>query len=212
MRTWFARVASRGCGFQQTASKILAVWSCILISASVAWAQPEGEAGGEASLRLPDLAGVKFLGIDGHSLLMIGILFCIFGLGFGLTIYTRLKNLPVHRAMRDISELIYETCKTYVITQGKFLLLLWVFVAVTIVLYFGVLAPVPNKPISVTLPIILLFSIIGMAGSYGVAWFGIRVNTFTSSGISAPASVPQEMIEASFHHWLGSPPSSGMME
>jgi K(+)-stimulated pyrophosphate-energized sodium pump len=181
MRIWFARVASRGCGFAQTATKILAVCSCLLISASAVWAQPEGEAGGEASLKLPDLASVNFLGVDGHSLLMIGIVFCILGLGFGLWIYTRLKNLPVHRSMREISELIYETCKTYVITQGKFLLLLWVFVATTIVLYFGVLAPVPGKPIAVTLPIIVLFSVIGMAGSYGVAWFGIRVNTFANS-------------------------------
>ena len=181
MRIWFARVASRGCGFVQTATKILAVCSCLFASASAVWAQPEGEAGGEASLKLPDLASVNFLGVDGHSLLMIGILFCILGLGFGLWIYTRLKNLPVHRSMREISELIYETCKTYLITQGKFLLLLWVFVATVIVLYFGVLAPVPGKPIAVTLPIIVLFSVIGMAGSYGVAWFGIRVNTFANS-------------------------------
>ena len=135
----------------------------------------------EASLKLPDLSQVSFLGMDGHKLLMIGILFCIFGLGFGLTIYMRLKNLPVHRAMREISELIYETCKTYLVTQGKFLLLLWVFIAVVIVLYFGILAPVAGKPIMVTLPIILAFSLIGIAGSYGVAWFGIRVNTFANS-------------------------------
>ena len=119
--------------------------------------------------------------MDGHRLLMYGILFCIFGLGFGMTIYMRLKGLPVHRAMREISELIYETCKTYLITQGKFLLLLWVFIAVVIVLYFGMLAPVQGKPIGVTLPIILAFSLIGIAGSYGVAWFGIRVNTFANS-------------------------------
>src|SRR2546426_2302809 len=112
---------------------------------------------------------------------MIGILFCIFGLGFGLVIYTRLKNMPVHRAMREISELIYETCKTYLFTQGKFLLILWIFIAVVIVLYFGVLSPVPDKPIAVTLPIILIFSLVGIAGSYGVAWFGIRVNTFANS-------------------------------
>ncbi len=121
------------------------------------------------------------MGVNGHNLLLWGLLFCVFGLAFGLTIYTRLKNLPVHRSMREISELIYETCKTYLITQGKFLLFLWVFIAVVIVLYFGVLAPVPDKPISTTLPIILLFSLIGIAGSYGVAWFGIRVNTFANS-------------------------------
>jgi K(+)-stimulated pyrophosphate-energized sodium pump len=105
----------------------------------------------------------------------------VFGLIFGLTIYTRLKNLPVHKSMRDISELIYETCKTYLITQGKFLMILWVFIAVVIVLYFGWLAPVPGKSVALTLPIILLFSLVGIAGSYGVAWFGIRVNTFANS-------------------------------
>src|SRR5437667_2445212 len=119
--------------------------------------------------------------MDGHNLLLIGILFCIFGLGFGLTIYMRLKNLPVHRAMLEISELIYETCKTYLVTQGKFILVLWAFIAVIIAAYFGWLSPVPDKPIGVTLPIILLFSLVGIAGSYGVAWFGIRVNTFANS-------------------------------
>jgi K(+)-stimulated pyrophosphate-energized sodium pump len=83
--------------------------------------------------------------------------------------------------MREISELIYETCKTYLVTQGKFLLLLWVFIAIVIVLYFGMLAPVPGKSVLLTLPIILLFSLIGMGGSYAVAWFGIRVNTFANS-------------------------------
>ena len=93
----------------------------------------------------------------------------------------KLKDLPVHSAMREISELIYETCKTYLFTQGKFLLFLWVFIAIVIVLYFGILSPVPGKSIAVTLPIILLFSLIGMGGSYSVAWFGIRVNTFANS-------------------------------
>jgi K(+)-stimulated pyrophosphate-energized sodium pump len=137
------------------------------------------EAGGEANLKLPDLSSVSFLGVDGHKLLLFGLLFCLFGLAFGLVIYTRLKNLPVHQSMKDISELIYETCKTYLTTQGKFLLLLWVFIAIVIVLYFGWLAPVP--PTSTTLPIILLFSLVGMGGSYSVAWFGIRVNTFANS-------------------------------
>ena len=100
---------------------------------------------------------------------------------FGLAIYMQLKNLPVHRSMREISELIYETCKTYLITQGKFILILWAFIAVVIVAYFGWLAPVPGKPIGVTVPVILAFSLLGIAGSYGVAWFGIRVNTFANS-------------------------------
>src|SRR5215472_4675779 len=140
----------------------------LLILLNAVGAAAQENAGGEACLKLPDLSQVAFLGMDGHKLLMIGILFCIFGLIFGLTIYQHLKNLPVHRSMREVSELIYETCKTYIITQGKFLLLLWVFIAVVIILYFGVLSPVPDKPVSTTLPIILLFSLIGIAGSYGV--------------------------------------------
>jgi K(+)-stimulated pyrophosphate-energized sodium pump len=162
------------------AQSVAALFLFLTFGASAAVAQPE-QVSGEANLKLPDLSSVQFLGMNGHNLLLIGILFCIFGLGFGLVIYSRLKNLPVHRSMLDISELIYETCKTYLTTQGKFLMLLWAFIAVIIVLYFGVLAPVPNKPVSTTLPMILLFSIIGIAGSYGVAWFGIRVNTFANS-------------------------------
>jgi K(+)-stimulated pyrophosphate-energized sodium pump len=154
----------------------------LLLVSSTAFSQPNDEGvGGEASLKLPDLSQVTFLGVDGHKLLTVGLLFCVFGLLFGLTIYMKLKHLPVHRAMREISELIYETCKTYLITQGKFILVLWAFIAVIIAAYFGWLAPVPGKSVGVTLPIILLFSLVGIAGSYGVAWFGIRVNTFANS-------------------------------
>ncbi|HLB86293.1 MAG TPA: sodium/proton-translocating pyrophosphatase, partial [Terriglobales bacterium] len=174
MRIWLAGVAFQGCRF---AKNFAATVAFLTLGASATLAQPAQEVGGEASLKLPDLSQVMFLGFDGHRLLLIGILFCIFGLGFGLTIYTRLKNLPVHRAMREISELIYETCKTYLITQGKFLLLLWAFIAVIIVLYFGVLL----KYEAIRVAIILLFSVVGIAGSYGVAWFGIRVNTFANS-------------------------------
>src|ERR1051325_925968 len=151
----------------------------ILFGAPAVLAQPSE--GGEAALKLPDLSQVLFLGIDGHKLLLIGILFCFLGLLFGLAIYVQLKNLPVHRSMREISELIYETCKTYLITQGKFIMILWVFIAAIVVAYFGVLHPVPGHSIALTVPIILLFSLIGIAGSYGVAWFGIRVNTFANS-------------------------------
>jgi K(+)-stimulated pyrophosphate-energized sodium pump len=179
MRTWLADLVSRGCHFARR--RATAAVAFVTLAASAALAQPASEAGGEAGLKLPDLSSVSFLGIDGHKLLMIGILFCIAGLGFGMAIYMRLKNLPVHRAMLEISELIYETCKTYLTTQGKFLLLLWVFIAVVIVLYFGVLSPVPGKAVMTTLPIILAFSLVGIAGSFGVAWFGIRVNTFANS-------------------------------
>ena len=136
-----------------------------------------GDEAGEANLKLPDLSSVKFLGVDGHKLLLLGILFCIFGLVFGMVIYTGLKNLPVHRAMGEISQLIWETCKTYLVTQGKFLLLLWVFIAAIILLYFGVLL----KYEAIRVVVILFFSLVGIAGSYGVAWFGIRVNTFANS-------------------------------
>ena len=139
-----------------------------LLLPTFAYAQPEhAGGGGEANLVLPDLSTVNFLGMNGHALLMIGLLFCVGGLLFGLTIYVQLKNLPVHRTMREISEMIYETCKTYLVTQGKFILLLWAFIAVIIALYFGVLAPVPGKSIAVTLPIILLFS----------AWLASRAAT-----------------------------------
>ncbi|HZC65213.1 MAG TPA: sodium-translocating pyrophosphatase [Candidatus Dormibacteraeota bacterium] len=154
----------------------------LLLGGASTFAQGKEDVGNEASLKLPDLSSVTFLnGIDGHKLLLIGIAVCILGLIFGLVIYSKLKNLPVHKSMLDVSELIYETCKTYLLTQGKFLLLLWLFIAVVIVLYFGVLSPVPGKSVGVTLPIILAFSLIGIAGSYGVAWFGIRVNTFANS-------------------------------
>ncbi|HEX7331803.1 MAG TPA: sodium-translocating pyrophosphatase [Pyrinomonadaceae bacterium] len=134
--------------------------------------------GGEAALELPDLTQVTFFNdITGHNVLLFGIVICVLGLGFGLAIYMNLQKMPVHRAMREISELIYATCKTYLTTQGKFILVLEAFIAVVIVLYFGVLSGM--EPFRVA--IILLFSLIGIAGSYGVAWFGIRVNTFANS-------------------------------
>src|SRR2546430_659776 len=173
MRIWLASVASQGCRI----GKIVAGAVAVIALTTCAFGQSSSEVGGEANLKLPDLSQVTFLGVDGHRLLLIGILFCLLGLGFGLIIYVRLKNLPVHRAMREISELIYETCKTYPIAQGKFLLILEAFIAVIIVLYFGVLL----KFEALRVVIILLFSVVGIAGSYGVAWFGIRVNTFANS-------------------------------
>ena len=179
MRTWLQNAWSH-CSSEvlNRLAKFAAAGMGVLFAGTAAFAHPASEAGGEANLKLPDLSSVRFLGgIDGHKLLMWGILVCILGLLFGLTIYTRLKNLPVHRSMREISELIYETCKTYLITQGKFILILELFIAVVIVLYFGVLL----KFDFVRVAIILLFSLVGIAGSYGVAWFGIRVNTFANS-------------------------------
>jgi len=136
----------------------------------------------EASLVLPDLSSAKFLGgVAGNRLLMGGLVICVLGMVFGLAMYKQLKGLSVHKSMREISELIYETCKTYLLTQGKFILVLWAFIAVIISAYFGWLSPVEGKPVALTLSIILLFSLVGIAGSYGVAWFGIRVNTFANS-------------------------------
>ncbi|MGO9776543.1 MAG: sodium-translocating pyrophosphatase [Terracidiphilus sp.] len=164
--------------FLKRSYRTMAALLALLLFPAFAGAQ-EAAGGGEASLVLPDLSSVSFLGLDGRSLLMIGLLFCIGGLLFGLVIFRQLKKLPVHKSMLEISELIYETCKTYLITQGKFIIQLWIFIAVIIAMYFGWLAPVGN--VWVTLPIILAFSLVGVGGSYGVAWFGIRVNTFANS-------------------------------
>ena len=133
--------------------------------------------GGEASLVLPDLGKVTFFGVPGTYLLYGGLLVCGGGLFFGMLIYRELKNMPVHSSMLEVSELIYETCKTYLINQGKFMAVLWGFMAIVIVMYFGWLLEMTPGAVG----IIVGFSIIGILGSYGVAWFGIRVNTFANS-------------------------------
>src|SRR5271165_4405206 len=154
MHTWLAALR-RLSSIRSSAKLLTAALTLFMLNAATAFAQPS-EAAGEANLQLPDLNSVSFLGMTGHNLLLVGLLFCVFGLVFGLAIYMQLKNAPVHRSMLEISELIYETCKTYLITQGKFILVLWTFIAVIITAYFGWLAPVPGKPIAVTLPVILL--------------------------------------------------------
>ena len=133
--------------------------------------------GGEANLVLPDLGQVNMLGVNARTLLTSGLGVCVLGLLFGLVSFNRLRTLPVHRSMLDVSELIYETCKTYLTTQGKFILILELFVGSIIALYYGLLLHFPVYRVA----IILGFSLIGIAGSYGVAWFGIRVNTFANS-------------------------------
>src|SRR3989454_189941 len=151
------------------------VLPALVVLALVALAAPALAAGdaGEASLRVPDLGQVTFGGVNGRALLMWGLVVCALGLVFGMVIFVQLKNLPVHSSMREISELIYETCKTYLITQGKFLLILEAFIGVIIVLYFGVLL----KFEAVKVLIILLFSLVGIGGGYGVARFGVRGKT-----------------------------------
>src|SRR5262245_42649950 len=139
----------------------------------------EGGHRSEIDLVVPDLSQVSFLGIDGHTLLLFGLGICV----LGLVIYGQLKNLPVHRSMREISELIYETCKTYLITQGKFILFLELFIGAIMVVYFGLLIRMPVYRVAT----IILFSLIGIAGSYSVAWFGIRINTFANSRTASAA-------------------------
>jgi K(+)-stimulated pyrophosphate-energized sodium pump len=175
MREIFAGNGLFRCRLARMCTASAALVMTTLLGATAVHAQES--VGGEANLKLPDLSQVTFFGIDGHKLLMYGIVFCVFGLIFGMSIYVGLKNLPVHRTMREVSELIYETCKTYLITQGKFLMLLWAFIAATMILYFGVLLKYEVSRVV----IILAFSVLGIAGSYGVAWFGIRVNTFANS-------------------------------
>ncbi len=151
--------------------RVAAALSVLALSVSPSFAS-------EADLVIPDLASVSFLGVPGHSLLLWGLIICFFGIGFGLWQFKQIGALPVHRSMRDISELIYETCKTYLITQAKFLAILWVFIAAIMVVYFGFL----QKNYSfMQVAIIVFFSIVGMLGTYSVAWFGIRINTFANS-------------------------------
>ncbi len=180
-----ARVRAERRSFAILAAACAAV---VLLTAPVALAAaqpPEGgqaaeapaHAGGEASLILPDLGQAEFMGVNGRTLLMGGLGVCVLGLLFGLVVYQQLKALPVHASMREISELIYETCKTYLLQQGKFLVILEAFIGAIIVLYFGVLQRF--EPFRVV--VILAFSVLGIAGSYGVAWFGIRINTFANS-------------------------------
>ena len=147
----------------------------LLFLAQAAGAEHQG---GEVNLVVPDLSRVTFLnGISGPSLLMGGLLIALLGMVFGLVIYQKLRNLPVHSSMREISELIYETCKTYLQTQGKFLMILEIFIGAAIIFYFGFLQHLELYRVIT----ILVFSIIGILGSYSVAWFGIRVNTFANS-------------------------------
>jgi K(+)-stimulated pyrophosphate-energized sodium pump len=133
--------------------------------------------GGEANLQLPDLGSITFVGLPGDVLLGLGLIVCALGLGFGVLTYSSLKKMPAHAAMREISELIYTTCKAYLKQQGKFLFLLWAFIATIIVVYYLVLVGFGVGKTA----IVIGFSLIGMAGSYGVAWYGIRVNTLANS-------------------------------
>src|SRR5262245_28539451 len=152
----------------------------LLLVTALGWLVfPAAASASEADLILPDLGtpNVSFQGVTGHNLLLFGLVICVLGMLFGFMIYRRLKALPVHHSMKEISELIYETCKTYLITQGKFILMLEALIGTIIFIYFGWLRHFPLDRVI----IILVMSLIGIAGSYGVAWFGIRINTFANS-------------------------------
>ncbi|MDR1417943.1 MAG: sodium-translocating pyrophosphatase [Endomicrobium sp.] len=159
-------------------SKVFA-WRKIVTVLSVLFTIVSKALASEANLIIPDLSSVSFFGnlIDGKSLLMFGFIICIFGVFFGIYHFLNIKNLPVHKSMQAISELIYETCKTYLITQGKFIVILEVLLAVIIVVYFGILEHFS----AVKVVTIVLCSIVGILGSYTVAWFGMRINTFANS-------------------------------
>ncbi len=173
LRTMLRLDGLRLAGLSAACRRLMSVVTLILLT--IAGSLPARAS--ELELKLPDLKTATFLGVNGWTLLSFGLVISALGFVFGIAMYMHLRNLPVHESMKEISELIYETCKTYLITQGKFLGILEIFIGAVIVLYFGVLTSTPAFQVV----IILLFSIIGIAGSYGVAWFGIRVNTFANS-------------------------------
>ena len=171
--SWSARHnPAKGIGLLGAAVGVLCLTSC-----ESGGGQPGSHTGGEANLPLPDLGSVSFLGLPGNVLLGLGLVVCALGLGFGIITYSQLKRMPVHTAMREVSELIYTTCKTYLKQQGRFLLLLWAFIAAIIVVYYLFLVDFGVGRTAV----VILFSLIGMGGSYAVAWYGIRVNTLANS-------------------------------
>jgi K(+)-stimulated pyrophosphate-energized sodium pump len=148
--------------------KTLAASAALLLASAPAFAS-------EAELVIPDLGSVSFLGVTGHNLLLAGLVICVLGVVFGLVQSMQISRLPVHKSMKDISELIYETCKTYLVTQGKFLAVLWAFIAAIMVWYFS------KQMDAARITVVILFSIVGILGSYAVAWFGIRINTYANS-------------------------------
>ena len=171
--SWSARHnPAKGIGLLGAAVGVLCLTSC-----ESGGGQPGSHTGGEANLRLPDLGSVSFLGLPGNALLGLGLIVCALGLGFGIITYSQLNRMPVHTAMREVSELIYTTCKTYLKQQGRFLLLLWAFIATIIVVYYLFLVDFGVGRTAV----VILFSLIGMGGSYAVAGYGIRVNTLANS-------------------------------
>src|SRR5581483_6421298 len=152
-------------------------WVVVLIAV---FGGAHGAFAGEADIKIPPLDQVSFPGlggIHGSTLMYLGLVVCLIGAAFGLVQYMQTKALPVHESMANVSNTIWETCKTYLFTQGKFLAILWVLIASCMAYYFlGLQHEEFCKGF-----IILLCSILGILGSYGVAWFGIRINTVSNS-------------------------------
>src|SRR5205809_4522393 len=161
-------------------------WLWVAVSAGLAFT---GTAfASESDIIVPPLDTVKFSGLGGISgitLMYLGIVICVIGAIFGLVQYKQTKALPVHKSMASVSNTIWETCKTYLFTQGKFLAILWVLIAICMVYYFGFLSEhkdasgnaVPTSQVALNVFVVLCASVLGILGSYGVAWFGIRINT-----------------------------------
>jgi len=159
-----------------SARRWLGIGVALLIAFCAFFLAPEAMAS-EAHLKIPDLSQVHVMGTNARVLLLAGMGVCVLGMLFGLGMYQHVRKLPVHKAMLEVSELIYETCKTYLLTQGKFILILEAFVGAVVVFYFGYLQKMAPGEVA----LIVLFSLIGIAGSFSVAWFGIRINTFANS-------------------------------
>ena len=158
---------------------------------------------GEADIKIPDLTQVTFpgfFGVSGVTLMYVGILLCFVGAAFGVVQYKQTKALPVHSSMSNVSHTIWETCKTYLFQQGKFLAILWALIAACMLFYFKVLEEKSLRDVAV----ILAASILGILGSYGVAWFGIRINTVANSRTSFSA------LKGNPYATLGIPLRSGM--
>ncbi len=160
----------------QATSVVSALFATLFVSGATAFAQ-DHHVGGEANIVLPDFSTVTMLGVDGRTLLMSGLAVAALGLGFALLIYQQLQALPVHKAMLEISELIYQVCRTYLITQVRFIGVLFMFIGTIMAVYFGAFAGFTVGQVL----LILVSAIVGIAGSVAVAWYGIRVNTFANS-------------------------------
>ena len=203
MVEWSPSVNPRSCRPQQEEYNVsrshskarrlgLFAFFAVVASLTLTGCGTSGEVGGEASLQLPEALRNGDVAIWP---LYVGLVICILGLMFGVWTYSRLKNLPVHESMKEISELIYTTCKAYLVKQGKFLVMLWAFIAVVIIVYFAI-----SGVSAWQILIIILFSLIGMAGSFGVAWFGIRINTFANSRTSFAALKVRSGPSTTFPH------------